>query len=340
MLSLRLASHPSSSSEAPERPAAGARQDRIGHLVLLSGRGEAAQQPERVVQSCGLGWTIVQTASFAQNFTERNFADDIASGVVALPGSPTECSGRSAGRREISQTSHVISRTLSESASLDTHDRTQTHPCHLADYQRRQVGAGRGGRQPGRAGPRGTGKCGPRGSAATTWAAHRGTRRCASGRARTPTPSAVGARNPGGPGSLRKWVGAAGLPAGCVAPSQGPVRSCRYARRPDALLGSAARRRSGAEAAARIRLDERAGIRDHRAARGQRAQAGPAARIRETVRPAARVRPARGAPARPGGASPRDSGARAGPVPAGSLASTPAAAAAAFLGSWETAPSS
>jgi uncharacterized protein YbjT (DUF2867 family) len=54
--------------------------------VLLSGRGEeAAQQAERLVQSSGLGWTMVRAAWFAQNFTEGNFADDVAAGIVALP---------------------------------------------------------------------------------------------------------------------------------------------------------------------------------------------------------------------------------------------------------------
>jgi uncharacterized protein YbjT (DUF2867 family) len=55
----------------------------VRHLVLLSGRGEEAAQPaERLVQSSGLGWTMVRAAWFAQNFTEGNFADDVA--VAAL----------------------------------------------------------------------------------------------------------------------------------------------------------------------------------------------------------------------------------------------------------------
>ena len=58
----------------------------VRHLVLLSGRGEdEAQQAEEIVRTWGLRWTIVRAAWFAQNFTEGNFADDVAAGVVALP---------------------------------------------------------------------------------------------------------------------------------------------------------------------------------------------------------------------------------------------------------------
>lgn len=55
-------------------------------LVLLSGRGEeAAQRAERVVMDAGAEWTIVRSAFFAQNFSEKGFEDFIRAGVVALP---------------------------------------------------------------------------------------------------------------------------------------------------------------------------------------------------------------------------------------------------------------
>jgi uncharacterized protein YbjT (DUF2867 family) len=55
-------------------------------IVLLSGRGEEeARQAEDAVRSSGLEWTVVRASWFMQNFTEGNFADDVAAGVVALP---------------------------------------------------------------------------------------------------------------------------------------------------------------------------------------------------------------------------------------------------------------
>ena len=58
----------------------------VRRLVLLSGRGEEeAKRAEDVVRASGLEWTIVRAEWFAQNFSEGDFADDVAAGVVALP---------------------------------------------------------------------------------------------------------------------------------------------------------------------------------------------------------------------------------------------------------------
>ena len=55
-------------------------------LVLLSGRGEAAaQQAEQAVMAAGASWTIVRSAFFAQNFSEKGFEEFIRAGAVALP---------------------------------------------------------------------------------------------------------------------------------------------------------------------------------------------------------------------------------------------------------------
>jgi uncharacterized protein YbjT (DUF2867 family) len=58
----------------------------VGRLVLLSGRGEkAAEQAEQAVMATGTAWTIVRSAFFAQNFSEKGFEEFIRSGTVALP---------------------------------------------------------------------------------------------------------------------------------------------------------------------------------------------------------------------------------------------------------------
>ncbi len=55
-------------------------------LVVLTGRGEAgAQRTERAVMDSGADWTIVRSSFFAQNFSESFIADEVNSGVVALP---------------------------------------------------------------------------------------------------------------------------------------------------------------------------------------------------------------------------------------------------------------
>lgn len=58
----------------------------VRRLVLLSGRGEAAAQAaERAVLAAGPAATVVRSAFFAQNFSEKGFEDLIRSGTVALP---------------------------------------------------------------------------------------------------------------------------------------------------------------------------------------------------------------------------------------------------------------
>ena len=58
----------------------------VEHLVLLSGRGEEeAQSCEKIVMNSTLGWTIVRSSWFAQNFSESFFLDDILRGQVFLP---------------------------------------------------------------------------------------------------------------------------------------------------------------------------------------------------------------------------------------------------------------
>ncbi|MCF2531870.1 NmrA family transcriptional regulator [Yinghuangia soli] len=58
----------------------------VGHLVLLSGRGEPeAQQAEALVQQSGAAWTIVRASFFHQNFSENFLVDPVLSGEVALP---------------------------------------------------------------------------------------------------------------------------------------------------------------------------------------------------------------------------------------------------------------
>jgi uncharacterized protein YbjT (DUF2867 family) len=62
----------------------------VGRLVLLSGRGEkAAQLAEQAVMEAGTAWTIVRSAFFAQNFSEKGFEDFVRSGTVALPAPDT-----------------------------------------------------------------------------------------------------------------------------------------------------------------------------------------------------------------------------------------------------------
>ena len=72
------------------RLAALAASSGVGRLVLLSGRGEkAAQQAEEAVMAAGTAWTVVRSAFFAQNFSEKGFEDLVRSGTVALPAPET-----------------------------------------------------------------------------------------------------------------------------------------------------------------------------------------------------------------------------------------------------------
>ena len=62
-------------------------QTGLEHMVLLSGRGEHfASQGEEVVRNSGLGFTIVRSAWFAQNFSEGYLRDPILGGVLPMPG--------------------------------------------------------------------------------------------------------------------------------------------------------------------------------------------------------------------------------------------------------------
>ncbi len=59
----------------------------LKHMVLLSGRGEHfASMGEEIVRNSGLGFTIVRSAWFAQNFSEGYLHDPILGGVLPMPG--------------------------------------------------------------------------------------------------------------------------------------------------------------------------------------------------------------------------------------------------------------
>lgn len=59
----------------------------LQHIVLLSGRGEHfASMGEEVIRNSGLGFTIVRSAWFAQNFSEGYLRDPILGGFLPMPG--------------------------------------------------------------------------------------------------------------------------------------------------------------------------------------------------------------------------------------------------------------
>ncbi len=59
----------------------------LRHIVLLSGRGEHhARLGEDVIRNCGVPFTIVRAAWFAQNFSEGYLRDPILEGVLPMPG--------------------------------------------------------------------------------------------------------------------------------------------------------------------------------------------------------------------------------------------------------------
>ncbi len=61
-------------------------RQKVEHLVILSGRGEAeAQACERIVQDSGIDWTVIRASWFNQNFSEGAFVDMVNQGVIALP---------------------------------------------------------------------------------------------------------------------------------------------------------------------------------------------------------------------------------------------------------------
>ncbi|QFG24056.1 NmrA family NAD(P)-binding protein [Actinomadura sp. WMMB 499] len=58
----------------------------VGHLVLLSGRGERnAQRCEQIVRESGLSYTLVRAGWFAQNFSEGPLLESVRRGVIAMP---------------------------------------------------------------------------------------------------------------------------------------------------------------------------------------------------------------------------------------------------------------
>ena len=63
-----------------------AREEGVGRLVLLSGRGEAnARKGEQAVLESGIPSTVVRAAWFNQNFTEGHMAGVVPEGVLAVP---------------------------------------------------------------------------------------------------------------------------------------------------------------------------------------------------------------------------------------------------------------
>lgn len=58
----------------------------LKRVVLLSGRGEAgARKCERIIETSGLGFTIVSASWFNQNFSEGALLSSVLGGVLALP---------------------------------------------------------------------------------------------------------------------------------------------------------------------------------------------------------------------------------------------------------------
>ena len=64
-----------------------AKEAGLQKLVLLSGRGEHhARLGEEVIKDCGVPFTLVRSAWFAQNFSEGYLRDPILAGVLPMPG--------------------------------------------------------------------------------------------------------------------------------------------------------------------------------------------------------------------------------------------------------------
>lgn len=58
----------------------------IGHVVLLSGRGEiGAQRSEEALKASGASYTILRASWFCQNFSEGAFAEQVIAGRLQLP---------------------------------------------------------------------------------------------------------------------------------------------------------------------------------------------------------------------------------------------------------------
>ena len=73
--------------EKVEALCAAAKAAGVKKIVLLSGRGEHhARRGEEVVRNCGIDFTLVRAAWFAQNFSEGYLRDQVLGGVIAMPG--------------------------------------------------------------------------------------------------------------------------------------------------------------------------------------------------------------------------------------------------------------
>lgn len=58
----------------------------LKRMVLLSGRGETgAEKAEQALMDSGLGYTILRSAWFNQNFSEGHLQPAIMSGIIAMP---------------------------------------------------------------------------------------------------------------------------------------------------------------------------------------------------------------------------------------------------------------
>jgi uncharacterized protein YbjT (DUF2867 family) len=72
--------------ERIERFTEAAVQAGVERLVLLSGRGEEeAQACEQVIQALDVGWTVVRSSWFMQNFSEGEFAGMVREGLLNSP---------------------------------------------------------------------------------------------------------------------------------------------------------------------------------------------------------------------------------------------------------------
>lgn len=61
-------------------------ENKIDHVVLLSGRGEhEAQECEQILIRSGFKWTIVRASWFNQNFSESFFLEDVIRGQAIVP---------------------------------------------------------------------------------------------------------------------------------------------------------------------------------------------------------------------------------------------------------------
>ncbi|MFK0162873.1 NmrA family NAD(P)-binding protein [Rhizobium sp. NPDC090279] len=73
-------------AEAIAALARAAREAGVGHIVLLSGRGEdGAIHSEEGLKAAGVDYTVLRASWFNQNFSEGAFMDGLLQGKLALP---------------------------------------------------------------------------------------------------------------------------------------------------------------------------------------------------------------------------------------------------------------